>query len=107
MSAATQGAAILRRSADTLINRDADYKASDQLYANVMAALFPDGVELQSTHDHHRFHLFMLLMVKVTRYVRNWEGGHPDSLIDGAAYIAMLAALDQEEVGRTQRTTGT
>lgn len=101
MSAATQAAVILRGAANTLINRDADYKASDQLYADVMAALFPDGLELRSAHDHHRFHLFMLMMVKVTRYVRNWDGGHSDSLIDLAAYAGMLAAIDTREEDTT------
>jgi hypothetical protein len=94
-STAVKAAAILGTAGDTLRDRDAAYKGSDQLYASVMAAMFPDGVQLRNERDHHRFHLFMLAMVKVTRYARNWDQGHADSLIDLAAYAGMLAALDE------------
>jgi hypothetical protein len=96
MSAATEGADILREIVGTLLSRDADYKGSDEMLAAVMAALFPHGVSLRSSRDHHRFHLFMLAMVKVTRYARNWENGHDDSLRDLAAYSAMLLAIDRQ-----------
>lgn len=94
-STATRAARLLDVVGDTLRDRDAAYKGSDQLYADVMARLFPEGVELRDARDHHRFHLFMLMMVKVTRYARNWKEGHDDSLTDLAAYAAMLAAVDQ------------
>lgn len=92
---AERAAAILEGVHDTLLDRDAEYRGSDLMYAELMAVLFPSGLELVSAHDHHRFHLFMLAMVKVTRYARNWnEGGHADSLTDLAAYAAMLKAVD-------------
>jgi hypothetical protein len=94
-STATKGAAILGVVADTLRDRDADYKGADEMYASVMHALFPDGVGAGSPEEHHRFHLFMLMIVKVTRYARNWDRGHADSLTDLAAYAAMLASLDE------------
>jgi hypothetical protein len=104
-STAIQAASILGTAADTLRDRDAIYKASDKLYSAVMAAMFPDGVRLETSRDHHRFHLFMLAMVKVTRYARNWEEGHTDSLIDLAAYAGMLAAVDRG-VGRVAPGNG-
>lgn len=94
-STATRAARLLDVVGDTLRDRDAVYKGSDDLYARVMAAMFPGGVELKTGHDHHRFHLFVLMMVKVTRYARNWNEGHTDSLTDLAAYAAMLSAVDQ------------
>lgn len=102
MSTATEAAAILAEASGTLLERDEEYKGSDELYANVMAAMFPAGVTFRSAGDHHRFHLFMLIMVKVTRYARNWSVGHPDSLIDLAAYAGMLAAIDQRRAGEVQ-----
>lgn len=97
MTTAIRAAAILELAADTMKERDADYKGSDALYAQVMAVLFPEGIELVTIRDQHRFHIFMLMMVKVTRYVRNFKEGHADSLIDLAAYSGMLAALDQAQ----------
>ena len=92
---AVQAAGLLSAAAETMLERDGRYRGSDALYARVMACLFPDGVELKSQHDQHRFHIFMLLVVKLTRYVRNWEHGHTDSLTDLINYGAMLQALDQ------------
>jgi len=97
MSTATDAAAILEGAARTLRERDADYQGADALYARTINVLFPEGVVLASERDHHRFHLMMLLVVKLTRYVNNWEEGHPDSLIDLAAYAGMLQAVDQRK----------
>jgi hypothetical protein len=95
MSTATEGADALKRVASILLSRDADYKGSDEMLAAVMSDLFPNGVTLATPEEHHRFHIFMLMIVKVTRYARNWEGGHEDSLCDLAAYAGMLIALDR------------
>lgn len=94
-STATRAADILARVRATLLERDAVYKGSDSMYAKVMSDLFPDGVILQTEHDQHRFHLFMLMIVKVTRYASNFGEPHADSLTDLAAYAAMLDAVDQ------------
>ena len=96
MSTAQDARDILQGVIDTLQSRDAEYRGSDKLYADVMAVLFPQGFTIDNARDHHRAHLFMLMIIKVTRYARNWREGHPDSLIDLAAYSAMLAALDRE-----------
>lgn len=102
-STAQRGVDILRRVIGVMEARDADYKGSDAMYAAVMGALFPDGVTLASVRDQHRYHIFMLMMVKVTRYARNWKDGHEDSLLDLAAYSSMLAAIDAEaEEGQAQ-----
>jgi hypothetical protein len=97
-STATKAATILEAAAAVLRERDADYKGSDLMYAQLMGILFPDGIEIFRTQDHHRFHIFMLMMVKVTRYAKNWDKGHPDSLTDLIAYTGMLAALDRDTI---------
>ena len=98
-STATRAADILARVRATLLERDALYKGSDRMYAKVMADLFPHGVNLETERDHHRFHIFMLMIVKVTRYASNFGQPHADSLTDLAAYSAMLDAIDIEGNG--------
>ena len=93
-STACRASAILAVAAETLMERDGRYRGADTMLARVMEQLFPDGITLQTEEDHHRFHLVMLLVVKLTRYVRNWKEGHADSLIDLINYGAMLAAVD-------------
>lgn len=71
-----------------------------------MAALFPDGVVLKSADDHNRFHIFMLLIVKLSRYTVNWEKrGHVDSVHDTIVYSAMLQFIDA--LGPAPRTGST
>jgi hypothetical protein len=58
----------------------------------VLAALFPDGVTLETADDHNQYHLFMMIMVKVTR-VATTDVKHQDSAHDIAVYAAMLDSL--------------
>ena len=95
-STAVRAAGLLQAAAEVLLQRDGSYRGADAMYADVMARLFPEGVRLESAHDHHRFHLLMLLVVKLTRYVRNYDEGHHDSLTDLVNYGAMLQAIDRE-----------
>ena len=86
---------ILRRSADLFDERNAVYGNNYEMVGEIMAKMFPDGVTLVTADDHNRFHLFMLKIVKLTRYVVQWQnGGHKDSIEDDIVYSAMVAALD-------------
>lgn len=61
----------------------------------VLAALFPDGITLKTADDHNRYHLFLMIMVKVTRLaVTNIS--HVDSVHDLAVYGAMLESYMSE-----------
>lgn len=94
-STASAAAGLLAAAAETMLERDGKYRGADAMLAACMQQFFPDGVALKSAVDHHRFHLFMLAVVKLTRYARNWSTGHGDSLTDGVNYLAMLQAIDR------------
>lgn len=66
------------------------------VYGEVMAALFPDPLALETANDHARHNLLVLMIGKVVRYCRNYEqGGHADSLKDIQVYAAMLQVEDE------------
>lgn len=88
---------ILREAALTYEERNKVYGDNYKVVGKVMAALFPSGILLKSADDHNRFHIFMLSIVKLTRYVQNWDkGGHQDSIRDNTVYSAMLEEIDAE-----------
>jgi len=85
---------ILSEAADTFRTRNANYKSNYLMVGQLMAALFPDGITLKTAHDHNRFHLFMLMMVKVSRYAIQWNNPHQDSIRDACVYAAMVECVD-------------
>jgi len=91
---------ILAEAAKTFAERRAVYGDNYKRVGAAMAALFPKGVELKTADDHNRFHIFMLVLVKLSRYCVNWEkGGHQDSIHDAAVYCAMLEDIDDGIAG--------
>lgn len=90
---------LLMNSAHLFAERNAVYKDNFRVVGKVMKALFPEGIELKSEEDHNKFHLFMLAIVKLTRYAINYKEGHKDSIEDLIVYCAMVAALDHEKEG--------
>lgn len=91
---------ILAEAASTFAARRAVYGDNYKRVGAAMAALFPDGVNLKSKDDHNRFHILMLVVVKLSRYCVNWEkSGHQDSIHDAAVYCAMLESIDAEITG--------
>lgn len=87
-------AKALERAAGVFEERNRVYSDAYLKVGEILQVLFPDGVPLKSPEDHNRYHLLVLIIVKLTRYAPNWERGHPDSLDDIMTYAAMLAALD-------------
>lgn len=85
---------ILMEAANTFRTRGNVYKDNYRTVGLVMKALFPDGITLKTAEDHERFHIFMLGVVKMTRYVKNWATGHQDSVHDQTVYSAMLEMID-------------
>lgn len=93
---------VLKQATETYDERHKVYGDNYKVVGLVMAALFPDGVNLQTADDHNRFHIFFLEVVKMTRYVQNWDrGGHEDSQLDLSVYAAMLVEIDREINGRS------
>lgn len=87
----------MSESAATFKSRNAEYGDNWRMVGETMKALFPNGVTLRTADDHNRFHIFMLKIVKLSRYAINWEkGGHQDSIHDDGVYSAMLEMIDGE-----------
>jgi hypothetical protein len=87
----------LSEAAKTFAQRRAVYGENYRAVGRVMKALFPDGLPLESVEDHNRHHIFVLMVVKLTRYAEQWDnGGHEDSLLDLSVYSAMLVSIDNE-----------
>jgi hypothetical protein len=93
-------AGILEQAADTYRERNAEYGENYRVFGRVMDALFPDGLTIKGVDEWNRFHLWLLSVVKLTRYVQNWEAGHEDSILDEIVYLAMTLQLDRERAHR-------
>jgi hypothetical protein len=81
--------------------KNAEYGTNYLRVGAAMAAMFPNGVALKTADDWNRMHIFLLAVVKKTRYATNWNrGGHADSVRDLAVYAAMLESIDAEIAAR-------
>lgn len=87
---------LLTRMAKLYAERNAVYKDNYKKVGEVMVALFPEGKTLKTAEDFNKWHLFELAIVKLTRYVNQYEGGHLDSLEDLIVYMAMVAGRDAD-----------
>lgn len=95
---------ILREAAKTYEERNAVYGDNYIRVGQVMQAHFPDGLTVVSADDWNRLHIFLLGVVKDTRYVTNWsKSGHADSCRDATVYSAMLEEIDTEIASRTSK----
>jgi hypothetical protein len=84
--------------ADVLRSQAATFEERNKVYANnytrvprVMAALWPYGVPAELVTSDARWHLFELIIVKLTRFA-NSGLSHEDSIHDAAVYAAMIEA---------------
>ena len=87
---------ILEAAADLYKRRNTEYAESFRKIGPLMMALFPEGLTIRTSEDFIRFHFFLLILIKLTRYANNWTDGHSDSLCDAAVYCAMMEAFDRE-----------
>jgi len=85
---------ILQKAAAVYEERNAVYSDAYLKVGPIMEALFPQGMKLETPEDHNRYHLLVLIVVKLTRYSAQWQSGHPDSMNDVMVYAAMIQALD-------------
>lgn len=83
---------ILGEAAETFKERNAMYKDNAFIHSKIMAAMFPNGVTLKTEEDYHMWHLFELLIVKLSRF-SNSGLKHQDSIRDLAVYAAMVETL--------------
>jgi hypothetical protein len=87
---------ILAEMADTYRERNKVYGDNYKRVGDVMMALFPKGVKLETAEQFNTWHLFELMVVKITRFA-NSELQHEDSIHDLAVYAAMVESLIRKE----------
>jgi len=80
---------LLRQAAQTFEDRNAVYGDNYKNVGNVMIALFPKGIRLETAEDFLAWHIFELIVVKMTR-LANSNLTHEDSIHDITVYAAML-----------------
>lgn len=87
----------LRHAAGIFDERNALYGDNYKNFGKVMVGMFPRGIVLKTEDDFTRFGLFVQAISKDTRYANQFtNGGHVDSLDDGAVYRQMLNEVDHE-----------
>ena len=92
MNEFTEAGSILVEMGETCRERNKVYGDNYKRVGEVMSVLFPDGVELKTVEDYNIWHLFELMIVKLTRFT-NSNLTHEDSIHDAAVYAAMVESL--------------
>lgn len=87
---------ILAEMAETFRERNKVYGDNYKRVGAAMVAMFPQGVHLKTEEDFNRWHLFELMVVKLTRFA-NTGLVHQDSIHDAAVYAAMVESLINKE----------
>lgn len=90
---------FLRDAAGIYEQRNALYGDNYKRFGHIMAALFPQGMNLESPDDWNRAGIFVQMVSKITRYANCWDHGHNDSLDDLSVYTMMLRELDGDAFG--------
>jgi hypothetical protein len=102
----------LRAAATLNEQRDNVYRDNHTRLGRALAAMFPEGIMLETAYDHERFALISLMIVKLSRYAVQWStGGHAESIDDLIVYAAMLRETDDDHrsghgLSHHQRTDG-
>lgn len=94
--AARNPADVLQGMADTFRERNKVYGDNYKRVGAVMEAMFPDGIQLNTAAGYNKWHLFELMVVKMTRFA-NSGLKHQDSIHDLAVYAAMVEFLTEEK----------
>ncbi len=87
---------ILLSMSETFRERNKIYGDNYKVVGEIMMALFPEGVKLSSKDEFNKWHLFELMVVKLTRFA-NTDLSHRDSIHDAAVYAAMVESLLPKE----------
>ena len=80
---------VLEKMAETFRNKNGQYKDNAVAVGRIMAILHKDGITLSTPEDFEIFHLWALVIVKLTRFA-NSDLHHIDSIHDAAIYLAMI-----------------
>jgi len=83
---------VMEEMLEVFKERKETYGNNYLIIGKVLAALYPNGLVLNTEEDHNKYHLFLLVLVKATR-LANTGLTHEDSAKDLAVYAAMLTGL--------------
>ena len=90
----TDAGKVLEDAARTFADRNRVYSNNYERIGKTLAAMFPNGLTLNTAAEWSRMYFFMLLVAKMSRYATNWQTGHHDSVHDMIVYAALLEAFD-------------
>lgn len=83
---------LMERHAATFRERYEEYGNNAEVVGRIMAAMFPNGVQLKTAKDFEIWHLFELMIVKLSRFSSSGLR-HEDSINDLPAYCGMVHRL--------------
>ena len=83
----------MQQAIKTFQERNKTYGDNYLQHGEVMQALFPKGVHLNSVHEHNRFGIINMIVAKLTRYCQG-EKPHQDSIHDLGVYAFILESVD-------------
>lgn len=86
---------VLNEMAETYRERNAVYGDNFRMVGPLLNVLHPEGVALNTSEDHEVFHLWSLVMVKLSRFAIS-DLEHEDSCHDAAVYLAMIEGILRE-----------
>lgn len=93
---------ILSKAAKTFAEKNKTYGDNYHRAGECLAAMFPNGILLKTAHDHDRFQIFNLILVKLSRYAVQWLEGHQDSIHDAMVYAALLESIDSGHIEKSK-----
>lgn len=85
---------ILEEVAKTFSERGKTYGNAYERVGKVLECMFPNGVNIKSSDDMARMHIFGWIIGKLVRYSTDFSKPHQDSIHDACAYCAMLESID-------------
>jgi hypothetical protein len=87
----------LREAAALFEKRNAEYGDNYRVMGPVLRAMFPSGLTIKTEEEWVRIFLFIMNVMKTTRYAKNFlRGGHEDSMNDQSVYAQMAAETDED-----------
>ncbi len=87
---------FLAQGAATFRERNAVYQDNWIIYGAVMAALFPDGIELRTPEENAKFSIMSQMVSKITRFSSSGMT-HRDSVHDLSVYCAIMESIIAKE----------
>ena len=86
----------MRAALNTFEERARVYGDSYTRHGEVMKALFPNGIKIETVDDFNRFGILNMQISKIIRYTQSWQDRHIDSSHDLGVYSFMQEELDRK-----------